>query len=303
MLIPQAMTSNIKLSLYASILALACFPSLRAEYSGGAGALDIKEAQKSAESMGASYKSTDIIGLPVQNDSAAPLGEVADLAVDLPRGKLIHVIVGTGGFLESSEFIAVPPSEVRADFVHKIAFLDLTEGKLKTAPTFDTDRWNDFYESARWRESCRFFETSESLGTEPKYVTRASRIIGIPVKSLQGEKIGIVQNLMVDVLRQKIVAVVISSGGFLGLGQTLSAVPPQLLTFNNEHDELQIDVTKEKLQNVSSFSDGNWPDFTQPLYVESIYRAYHLDVTPMSDLAEANVTIPPATPATADTRP
>ena len=109
------------------------------------------------------------------------------------------------------------------------------------------------------------------------YVQKASRLMGTPVKNLQDQKLGKVENLMVDVSAGRIVAVIISSGGYTGLGDELSAVPPTALRFNAEHDTLQLDASKEMLASSPHFKANQWPDFSQPGYAGGVYHAYNVE--------------------------
>jgi sporulation protein YlmC with PRC-barrel domain len=111
-----------------------------------------------------------------------------------------------------------------------------------------------------------------------KDTAKASDVLGMTVKNNQGEKLGKVENMLVDLSSGRIVAIVISSGGFLGMGDELSAVPPTTFRFNPERDGLQLDVSKETLSNAPHFKAGEWPQFNQPGYVGQVYGAYH--VTP-----------------------
>jgi hypothetical protein len=109
------------------------------------------------------------------------------------------------------------------------------------------------------------------------YVQKASKVMGTPVKNLQDQKLGKVENLMVDVSAGRIVAVIISSGGYLGMGDELSAVPPTTLRFNTQHDNLQLDASKEMLASSPHFKANQWPDFTQPGYAGGVYHAYGVE--------------------------
>jgi hypothetical protein len=73
------------------------------------------------------------------------------------------------------------------------------------------------------------------------------------------------------------VAVIISSGGFIGLGDELSAVPPTALRLTAEHDALQLDISKEMLANSPHFKANEWPDLSQPGYVGGVYHAYKVE--------------------------
>jgi hypothetical protein len=78
--------------------------------------------------------------------------------------------------------------------------------------------------------------------------------MGTPVKNLQDEKLGKVENLLVDLPAGRIVAIIVSSGGFLGIGDELSAVPPTALRFTADRDTLQLDASKETLSGTRRIS-------------------------------------------------
>jgi hyperosmotically inducible protein len=73
------------------------------------------------------------------------------------------------------------------------------------------------------------------------------------------------------------VAVIISSGGYMGLENELSAVPPTALRLNGEHDTLQLDASKELLASSPHFAANQWPDLSQPGYTTEVYHAYKVE--------------------------
>ncbi len=109
------------------------------------------------------------------------------------------------------------------------------------------------------------------------HVQKASKLMGTPVKNLQDEKLGKVENILVDMSSGRVVAVVISSGGFLGMGDELSAVPPTALRFTTDRETLQLDTSKEMLSSLPHFKANQWPDFAQPSYASDVYRAYKIE--------------------------
>lgn len=114
---------------------------------------------------------------------------------------------------------------------------------------------------------------SERLGN----VQRASKLIGMTVKNRQDETIGDVENVLVDLSSGRLVAVVISSGGFLGMGDELSAVPPTALRFSEDRDSLQLDASKEQLTSAPHFKANQWPDYSKSEQAEGLYRAYEVE--------------------------
>jgi hypothetical protein len=126
-------------------------------------------------------------------------------------------------------------------------------------------------------------------------VQRASKLMGTPVKNLQDEKLGKVENMLVDLPSGRVVAVIVSSGGFLGLGDELSAVPPAALRFTTARDTLQLDASKEMMSQAPHFKADQWPDLAQPSYADGVYRAYRVEpyfttnVTSQPDNSARNV--------------
>jgi len=108
-------------------------------------------------------------------------------------------------------------------------------------------------------------------------VRRASKIVGMPVHNLQNTKLGDVENLSIDLDSGRVVAVVISSGGFLGIGDELSAVPPSALRVNRGSDGFLLDATKESMTSAPRFRSNQWPDFGEATYTGEIYRAYRTE--------------------------
>jgi hypothetical protein len=109
------------------------------------------------------------------------------------------------------------------------------------------------------------------------YVQKASKLMGASVNNLQDQSIGKVENFIVDLSCGRIVAVIISSGGYMGMDGELSAVPPAALRFNAAHDTLLLDTSKETLAASPHFNANEWPNFNQPGYSSGVYRAYNVE--------------------------
>jgi len=267
-----------------------------------------------AERLGRAEKASDIIGMEVQNYQGEKLGKVDDLALDVETGRIVQIILSTGGFVGVGDALhAVPPGALHHDAVNKVIHLNADKATLKAAPRFEMTKWAECCESNQVAAVYRYFgeqpyfaqwqvndfpprsERTRSLDAartpEPHwktdgyrsqwaplgYVQRASKLMGTPVKNLQLEKLGKVENFAVDLPAGRVIAVIVSSGGFLGMGDELSAVPPTALRFNTERDMLQLDASKEALSSAPHFKSNQWPDLAQPGYANGVYRAYQVE--------------------------
>lgn len=103
---------------------------------------------------------------------------------------------------------------------------------------------------------------------------KASDIIGMTVKNYQGEKLGKVEDLAVDVESGRIVQVILSTGGFIGIGDRLSAVPPGALHHDVAQKVLHLDANKEKLTSAPQFEMSKWSECCDSAHLSEVYRHY-----------------------------
>ena len=89
---------------------------------------------------------------------------------------------------------------------------------------------------------------------------RASTIIGTNIKNADGETVGEIKDLYIDLKTQDVVSVIISAGGFLGMADTLSSVPLSALKYDSEAKTFKIELSKEQLGKQPQFKSGAWPD-------------------------------------------
>ena len=313
-----------------------------------------------ADRLNGAVKASDLIGMTVKNYQDEKLGKVDDLAVDVESGRVVQVILSTGGFAGIGDTqTAVPPGALHHDVSRKILHLDADKEKLNGAPKFESSKWAECCDSnhlsavytyygeepafrfihkgdavtdglrnpdgqinkdgqrntdlqrntdvtrnpdgqinrdgqrnpdgslntastrradGTWENNRRLRESQSMIPVSRlSQVQKASKLMGTSVNNLQAEKLGKVENLLVDLPSGRIVAIILASGGFLGMGEELSAVPPTALRFNTDRDTLQLDASKEMLSSAPHFKANQWPDFSQPSYADGVYRAYKVE--------------------------
>ncbi len=89
---------------------------------------------------------------------------------------------------------------------------------------------------------------------------RAKTVIGMKVKNSQGEALGEIHDLVLNFDNGNIAYVVISSGGLLGVGDTLRAVPWKALSLNSQADGFTLNLDQTAWKNAPSFKDNDWPE-------------------------------------------
>jgi hyperosmotically inducible periplasmic protein len=115
----------------------------------------------------------------------------------------------------------------------------------------------------------------EPMRTMPLgHVARVSDIIGLEVRNLQDEKLGKVNDLGLDLDSGRIVGVIVSTGGVLGVGTSLFAVPPSAFHYDHAAKVLHLDRTKESLKSLPPFDVAQWDTHFQATNVVEVYREY-----------------------------
>jgi hypothetical protein len=110
--------------------------------------------QTSSERLSGAAKASDVIGMTVSNYQEEKLGKVSDLALDVESGRIVQVIISTGGFLGMGNTLtAVPPGALHQDAALKALQLDISPEKFKAAPNFDTAKWDEATKSNRVSEA------------------------------------------------------------------------------------------------------------------------------------------------------
>lgn len=105
----------------------------------------------------------------------------------------------------------------------------------------------------------------------------ATDLTGTKVQNLQGENIGKIQDLMIDLDSGHILYTVLSFGGFMGIGDDYFAIPMEALVFSDHDDVIKLDIDKETLKNAPGFDKDNWPEQPKDEFVSSVYEYYGYD--------------------------
>ncbi|WP_342745178.1 PRC-barrel domain-containing protein [Arsukibacterium tuosuense] len=118
--------------------------------------------------------------------------------------------------------------------------------------------------------------TVNAAGNVPSHVMllSADSITGDEVCNLQDEKLGKIQNIMLDTGEGKIRYAVLSAGGFLGMGDRLFAVPWKALKLDAENKRFLLDADAERIKNAPGFDKDNWPNMADASWNSSVESYY-----------------------------
>jgi sporulation protein YlmC with PRC-barrel domain len=94
----------------------------------------------------------------------------------------------------------------------------------------------------------------------------ASSIIGDPVENASGEKLGSIENLMINLDSGMIEYAVLEFGGLFGIGGKLFAIPFSEMRLDPEKKVFIIDRDKNFLENLPGFDKDHWPQTNDHYY-------------------------------------
>jgi sporulation protein YlmC with PRC-barrel domain len=114
----------------------------------------------------------------------------------------------------------------------------------------------------------------KDLSTPTRRVMSAASLASDAVRNKNGEKLGSITDIIIDLPSGRVAYAVLSFGGFLGFGEKLFAIPWEALTLDEDNKWFILDVDKSALENAPGFDKDNWPDMADASWGTDIHNYY-----------------------------
>ena len=124
------------------------------------------------------------------------------------------------------------------------------------------------------RETDRIPTDSPVKGRHPPTLFGAKTFLGDEVYNQREDRLGTLKEFMLDLHSGRICYAVMSSGGFMGVGEKLFAIPWRALTLDAENACFVLDITEERLMSSPAFDKRHWPDMGDAGWVKDIDTFY-----------------------------
>ena len=238
------------------------------------------------------FRSSELIGMPVRNREGKDVGKIEDFVVEMNSGDVRYAAISFGGFAGfGDKLFAVPWKEMAFKFGERDRHFvfDVTPEELEKSPGFDQNNWPDVADPA-WSKSIdkHYGITRTDKPADKPTVERArapivydavfrvSTIDGMKVKNEAGEDVGHVDELVFDIKAGKAKYAALSFGGFAGFGNKLFAIPMSAFTLKHgaEQTFLVLDISPERLKEAPGFDKEHWPDMANPNWATEIDKFY-----------------------------
>lgn len=238
--------------------------------------------------QGRSILASTVIGYRIQNLAGENIGEIEEIVVNMVEGRILFVTMRYGGGLfQSAQVILAPISAFTVDAENKVLRLDLDEAALEEAPSFASGWPNltaEGYDAqeydaeiyAYWSEHFPDLPVPEEsdVADVAGTVAKVSDMAGLRVVNPQGQNIGEIQDLIVNVDQRLLSAAVLTFGGFRLIGSDSFIIPYAGFALdvsgvgrNNPLGTPVLNLSQSNLANAPSFFINDL-DFTDPNWSE-----------------------------------
>lgn len=116
----------------------------------------------------------------------------------------------------------------------------------------------------------------EYTGGPGPEVMAADTLQGDKVVNLQGDDLGKIEDIMIDVPSGRVAYAVLSFGGILGIGGKFFAIPWRALTLDADRKCFVLDIDEERLKNAPGFDKDHWPSMADPTWASEVYTYYNM---------------------------
>jgi sporulation protein YlmC with PRC-barrel domain len=100
-----------------------------------------------------------------------------------------------------------------------------------------------------------------TLSTSSSNVISSDRVEGTDVYNHAGDKLGSIDDLMIDKHSGQVRYAVLEFGGFLGMGTDRYPLPWNMLKYDTSKDGYVVPIDKDRLNGAPSYAEDDRPDY------------------------------------------
>lgn len=217
----------------------------------------------------------DLVGTDVYGVAQEKLGALHDLVADARSGKIVFVVVSSGGVLGVGDKKRVVPIEA-CTFEGDHMAIEVDEARWKHAPLFSDEQLLSLSRADRTREIREFFDQASldrsptardpRVQEAPPQFVLASELRGKDVRG--GDRsIGEIDDLVVQMKSRTVAVLFDPHDGFVGNERHYLLPLGKLYGFHT--DALTTDLVREDFAGASTSRDDSWA--SSKGYVDSLY--------------------------------
>jgi hypothetical protein len=109
------------------------------------------------------------------------------------------------------------------------------------------------------------------------HLIAASKVQGTTVYNAAMEKLGSVEDVMIDKASGRIAYAILSFGGFLGIGDKFFPLPWEKLSYNQEMGGYIVDIDRDTLEGAPSYTDAATATWSDEAWHREVHSHYGSD--------------------------
>jgi sporulation protein YlmC with PRC-barrel domain len=206
-----------------------------------------------------------LLGMEVTNFQGQTLGKIRDFVIS-DDGNVPYAITEAGG-----RWYFLPTTVITIDRRNSIGLVDISADSLKNMPGFQPGFAPDL-SAKNWDVQIRnFWQTASGatvVGSAPNLIISetsaarpqdflASSVIGYTVRGSDGEKLGDIEDLLLNMEEADAAYITLAVGGFLDFGEELYPIPVSAVNIVTGKDVV-LSIDRPTLQKAPGFSSSEW---------------------------------------------
>lgn len=221
-------------------------------------------------------------------------GIVSFLMIDVDRANVLYALVSVGAV---GQYAAVPWEAVGASALEAFRDGDLRlsvpEDTIRNARRFEMDDISRMTTPPVATETTETFAVEvlppaadspvlvlgrEVVGTVSSPLAQvANQLQGSMVVDAEGTPIGEISEIMTDMRAGRVPYVLVSTGGFLGTGETYVPVPPQALQWQADGAQYSVDITAAEIEELPRLTGNPLQVYIRRSDLEQLYSFFDVD--------------------------
>lgn len=105
-------------------------------------------------------------------------------------------------------------------------------------------------------------------------IMAADTLDGNKVYTSDGEHVGKISDIMLDVRTGRVAYAVLSEGGFLGIGDKLHAIPWGALTLDTAEKCFRVNIAAQRIKDDPGFDKDHWPTMADQAWGTQLHEYY-----------------------------
>ena len=244
----------------------------------------------------------ELAGRSIRSADGKDAGRIDSIVVDLSRGEAIYALIGAGGELDlGADRIALPFPALQLTDVPREGPISVNQplDKLRNAMHYppgnlgqlsSTDQMRQAYENFGVVMPSGFIVPPAGVGSHPsRYMlvrpsqlamldtnATARQVRGMDVERKNGDMVGEIDQIVIDTKIGRIAYLLLSSGGFLGIGNDWVPVPPEAISWSADKNSFELNDKGVKPEAMQRLHRTDLPTRVHREQLEALYNRFHV---------------------------